>query len=91
MKQPAICQLCGNEYIKKAGVQKYCPECGIEMRKQQRAKVQTEKRKKQKLTDRYSKQDTLADKCKEIELYNKLHHTHLSYGDYTAMERAGKI
>jgi len=39
----------------------------------------------------YNKPDTLEEKCKKINLYNKLHNTHYSYGEYTALERLGRI
>lgn len=39
----------------------------------------------------YNKPDTLEEKCKKINLYNKRHNTYYSYGEYTALVRAGKI
>lgn len=35
--------------------------------------------------------DRLDKKCIEISRYNKQHNTHYSYGEYTALVRAGKI
>lgn len=35
--------------------------------------------------------DRLDKKCIEISRYNKLHDTHYSYGEYTALVREGKI
>jgi hypothetical protein len=35
--------------------------------------------------------DRVDKKCIEISRYNKLHNTHYSYGEYTALVRAGKI
>lgn len=35
--------------------------------------------------------DRLDKKCIEISRYNKRHGTHLSYGEYTALERLGRI
>ena len=29
--------------------------------------------------------------CLEIAKYNKIHNTHYSYGEYTALERLGRI
>lgn len=35
--------------------------------------------------------DRLDKKCIEISRYNKLHNTHYSYGEYSALVREGKI
>lgn len=35
--------------------------------------------------------DRLDKKCIEIAKYNKIHNTYYSYGEYTALVRAGKI
>lgn len=35
--------------------------------------------------------DRLDKKCIEISRYNKLHNTHYSYGEYSALLREGKI
>ncbi len=35
MKQQAICELCMQAFEKRSANQKYCTECGVEMRKQQ--------------------------------------------------------
>ena len=35
--------------------------------------------------------DRLDKKCIEISRYNKQHNTHYSYGEYSALVRAGKI
>lgn len=35
--------------------------------------------------------DILDKKCIEISRYNKLHNTHYSYGEYSALVREGKI
>lgn len=37
MKQQAICELCMQAFEKRSANQKYCTECGVEMRKQQHA------------------------------------------------------
>ena len=35
--------------------------------------------------------DRVDKKCIEISRYNKLHNTHYSYGEYSALVREGKI
>lgn len=37
------------------------------------------------------KYDRLERICLEIQNYNKIHNTHYSYGQYTALVRSGKI
>lgn len=37
------------------------------------------------------KRDRLSELCVEIKRYNKIHNTHLSYGEYTTLIRSGKI
>ena len=86
-------------FEKRSANQKYCTECGVEMRKQQHreiiknSKLRKKKKKKKKnpAARNYNKSDTLEEKCKKINLYNKRHGTHLSYGEYTALERLGRI
>lgn len=39
MKQQAICELCMQAFEKRSANQKYCTECGVEMRKQQHREI----------------------------------------------------
>lgn len=86
-----ICELCGIEFDKKCPNQKYCADCRNE------ANIFKVKlyRSERKAIKSYSKcqqaVDTLEEKCKEIALYNRIHGTRYSYGEYTALERLGRI
>nr|DAF16540.1 MAG TPA: RRN7 Zinc-finger of RNA-polymerase I-specific TFIIB, Rrn7 [Caudoviricetes sp.] len=95
MKQQAICELCMQAFEKRSANQKYCTECGVEMRKQQHREIiknsKLRKTAARNYNRNYNKPDTLEEKCKKINLYNKRHNTHYSYGEYTALERLGRI
>ncbi len=91
MKQQAICELCMQAFEKRSANQKYCTECGVEMRKQQHREIIKNSKLRKTAARNYNKPDTLEEKCKKINLYNKLHNTHYSYGEYTALERLGRI
>lgn len=91
MKQQAICELCMQAFEKRSANQKYCTECGVEMRKQQHREIIKNSKLRKTAAHNYNKHDTLEEKCKKINLYNKRHGTHLSYGEYTALERLGRI
>lgn len=98
MKQQAICELCMQAFEKRSANQKYCTECGVEMRKQQHREIIKNSKLRKTAARNYNKPDTLEEKCKKLEekckkidLYNKRHGTHYSYGEYTALVRAGKI
>lgn len=87
MEEKLKFEVCGALVTRKSASQKYCADC--------RAEANRLHREEQKAIKSYSSRcqnvDTLEEKCKEISRYNKRHGTHLSYGEYTALERLGRI
>lgn len=75
MKQQAICELCMQAFEKRSANQKYCTECGVEMRKQQHREIIKNSKLRKTAARNYNKPDTLEEKCKKINLYNKRHGT----------------
>lgn len=75
MKQQAICELCMQAFEKRSANQKYCTECGVEMRKQQHREIVKNSKLRKIAARNYNKPDTLEEKCKKINLYNKRHGT----------------
>lgn len=91
MEEKLKCEVCGALVTRKSASQKYCASCRAEANSF-KAKLHREERKAIKSYSSCCQNvDTLEEKCKEISRYNKLHNTHYSYGEYTALVRAGKI
>lgn len=85
------CEVRGALVTRKSASQKYCAGCRAEANNF-KAKLHREERKAIKsYSSRCQNVDTLEEKCKEISRYNKLHNPHYSYGEYTALERLGRI
>lgn len=91
MEEKLKCEVCGALVTRKSASQKYCAGCRAEAYSF-KAKLHREERKAIKSYSSCCQNvDTLEEKCKEISRYNKRHGTHYSYGEYTALVRAGKI
>ena len=65
MKQQAICELCMQTFEKRSANQKYCTECGVEMRKQQHREIIKNSKLRKTAARNYNKPDTLEEKCKK--------------------------
>lgn len=61
MKQQAICELCMQAFEKRSANQKYCTECGVEMRKQQHRELLKNSKFKKIAARNYNKLDTLEE------------------------------
>lgn len=93
-----ICFYCKKEYIPHAHNQCYCcAECRKEARKKHRYEAQkkineqlvSDLRKKKSSSKKSGK--TLDETVREIEIYNKLHGTRYTYGDWQRLQFFGKV
>ena len=71
----SVCPICKSRFYKRVHNQKYC---GIDCQK---------KAYNQNHNKAVKKTQTLDDLVRECEVYNKIHGTRLSYGQYIAMKR----
>ena len=85
------CEVCGALVTRKSASQKYCAGCRAEAYSFKSELYRTERKAAKPYSSRCKNVDTLEEKCKEISRYNKRHGTHLSYGEYTVLERLGRI
>lgn len=90
------CLNCGKQFLPPFGRQSQycCDEC----RKEGRRKSQKKYRERQKQLNKFphssrNKQTgkTLDEEVKEIEIYNKLHGTRYTYGDWQRLQFFGKV
>lgn len=83
------CPICYGKF-QKAGFAKYCPDCR-ENRKDEIEAYQEEQKALKEMQKRPT-ENNHEEIVAEIEAYNKLHGTKLSYGQYTAMvDGCGKL
>lgn len=90
-KQHKQCSVCGKVYVAKSANAKYCLDC---RKNEYRIKQNETKKKREKEKAKAKKaenKNSLEQKEKMINDYNKLHGTHLSYGEYHALKRLGKL
>lgn len=90
------CLNCGKQFLPPFG--RRSDYCCDECRKEGRRKAQKKYREKQKQLDNLPRSSrnkqsrkTLDEEVKEIEIYNKLHGTRYTYGDWQRLQFFGKV
>ena len=80
------CLKCGKEFEYNTPHKSYCPECSLKLKRESNRKHMARKRAKSKLQFK-----DIHEVVAEVKAYNEQHGTMLSYGQYVALERMGKL
>lgn len=87
-KRLLTCQNCGGEFVARTKHAMYCVDCRPIMQRKRADKKRAEEKKVYKLLcDGKSINAVL----RELDTYNHKHGTHLTYGQYEALKRVGKV
>lgn len=82
LRPTRMCRGCGKEFISSCRGQRYCTtDCKLKYRTCSEQEVCRKRRNK----------NSLDSTLKEIEQYNKLHNTHLTYGKYISLKFLNKL
>ena len=85
------CIDCGCSFMAGSKAAKRCPECNLKHRKNQKQGYAEDFKSTRKVRKKKQKPKSITQVLRELEVYNKEHKTHLSYGKFVELMAGGKL